>query len=96
MGNGIIDSQWNICVGCAILHRSFFKTQTAVPDACAACFDQYCWDGTIAASEATYNPSMKLQPLEDDEGETNSASTFGSMSWYGVLAAVAVAISILC
>ena len=95
MGNGTSDPQWNTCVGCAILHRSLGKTQTAVPDVCAACFRQYCWNGTIAASEATYSPKMKLQPLEEDEIETSSAMALRSMSWYGVLAAVVVATSIL-
>ena len=95
MGNGTSDPQWSTCVGCAILHRSFGKTQTAVPDACAACFRQYCWNGTIAASEVTYSPKMELQPLEDNESETSSAMALCSMSWYGVLAAVVVAMSIL-
>ncbi|KAI9836140.1 MAG: Lysophospholipase 1 [Thelocarpon superellum] len=47
--SGQRDSSWPVCVGCAILLRSFNETQTPVPAACQSCFEQYCWTDTIAA-----------------------------------------------
>ena len=65
MGNASLDAQWPTCVGCAILSRSFNRTNTKVPDACASCFKSYCWDGTInETAPATYNPSYKLKPID--------------------------------
>jgi lysophospholipase len=46
LGNGTLDRQWPVCVACAVLSRSFFKTGTNVPSACTACFLRYCWNGT--------------------------------------------------
>ncbi|KAG9578368.1 hypothetical protein KCU77_g11523, partial [Aureobasidium melanogenum] len=33
------DAQWPVCLGCAIMK----KTGAALPDACTACFDKYCY-----------------------------------------------------
>ncbi|PQE17983.1 Lysophospholipase protein [Rutstroemia sp. NJR-2017a BVV2] len=60
MGNGTVDSQWPTCVGCAILSRSFNKTGTTVPDACTACFQKYCWNGTTDTRDVTYEPNYIL------------------------------------
>lgn len=74
MGNGTVDSQWPTCAGCAILHRSFNKIGTAVPDACATCFRQYCWDGTLAPSKATYSPKMKLGAAKNEDETSDGGS----------------------
>lgn len=37
-GNGY--ESWGTCVACAVLAKSSSK----LPDACAACFDKYCWN----------------------------------------------------
>lgn len=47
-------TDWGICVGCAIISRSLHRTNTSVPRACADCFHQYCWDGTINST----NPGL--------------------------------------
>ncbi|KAH7302849.1 lysophospholipase catalytic domain-containing protein [Stachybotrys elegans] len=58
MHNATRDESWPICVGCAILHHSFERTNTTVPEACRSCFNQYCWNGTIDESEpAPYEPT---------------------------------------
>ncbi|RDW81347.1 lysophospholipase family protein [Aspergillus mulundensis] len=57
MGNSTEDSNWSACVGCAILSRSFDRTNETVPDICTQCFNRYCWDGTInSTTPADYNP----------------------------------------
>ena len=75
MGNGTINSQWPTCVGCAILHRSFSKTGTTLPEVCEACFREFCWDGSLASEETTYNPGLKLG------GKEGKAATSGVMAW---------------
>lgn len=34
------DEEWPVCLGCAIMQ----KTGTALPEACTACFDKYCYE----------------------------------------------------
>ncbi|KAL9616878.1 MAG: hypothetical protein Q9160_008300 [Pyrenula sp. 1 TL-2023] len=64
MGNGTVDADWPACVGCAVLHRSFNKTNTAVPDICNRCFDRYCWNGTLAeAPGVPYQPALKMKEV---------------------------------
>jgi len=64
-GNGTLDEQWSTCVGCAIITRSLERTKTEVPDVCTACFNKYCWDGTIKSDEPkAYAPAMKLEEIK--------------------------------
>ena len=56
--NGTLDTSWGTCVACAVLSRSFDRTQTPVPDACKTCFDKYCWDGRLNSTE----PAQKYEP----------------------------------
>lgn len=59
MGNGTIDSNWTVCVGCAILSRSMNRTGTAIPAKCADCFSKYCWNGTSNATvPSTFEPKQ--------------------------------------
>ncbi|KAL9115330.1 MAG: hypothetical protein Q9227_000651 [Pyrenula ochraceoflavens] len=61
MGNGTADSEWPTCVGCAILKRSFGRTNTKVPNACNRCFDRYCWNGTLSDDPPmNYLPQPRL------------------------------------
>jgi lysophospholipase len=62
MANGTTDESWPMCVGCAILSRSFHRTKTPVPTACTKCFDTFCWDGTRNSTKpAPYEPSLSLK-----------------------------------
>ncbi|KAL8995178.1 MAG: hypothetical protein Q9169_005037 [Polycauliona sp. 2 TL-2023] len=64
MGNGTVDPEWPVCVGCAILSRSLERTETEVPEACERCFQRYCWDGTTNETRPdTYAPEFKGQAL---------------------------------
>lgn len=65
LGNGTVDSQWPVCVACAVLSRSFSKTNTAVPDACTACFTKYCWTGELnSTTPSTYEPTPILGAIK--------------------------------
>lgn len=64
MGNGTVDPQWPVCVGCAVLSRSLERTKTPIPDACTQCFQKYCWDGkTNSTNPAPYEPPFKGQAI---------------------------------
>lgn len=62
MGNSTTDSDWSACVGCAILSRSFDRTNENIPDICTQCFNRYCWDGTTnTTTPAEYAPSTIIE-----------------------------------
>lgn len=59
-GTGSLDANWPACMACAALSRSLTRTGTAVPGGCSACFDRYCWDGTLNTTQAgVYEPALK-------------------------------------
>lgn len=63
-GNGTRDSEWPSCVGCAILSRSWNRTNTDVPEVCQKCFTKYCWDGKVdSKTPKPYFPEMVLDRL---------------------------------
>ena len=94
MGNGTVDSQWPTCVGCAILHRSLNRTGTAVSEVCEACFREFCWDGSLAAGDATYNPGLKLD-VKGTKGETSGVGEWRG-DWCKVLSTVLAVALLLC
>lgn len=86
--NGTVDSTWPMCVGCAILSRSFDRTGVTVPEACQTCFSKYCWDGSLNASTpASYEPSI----LRSDTSTQRSSG----MKYYPSAAAVLALAGIL-
>ncbi|KAF3066842.1 Lysophospholipase 1 [Trichoderma lentiforme] len=92
-GNSTRDSNWPVCVGCAMLSRSFERTRTPVPDACNKCFQQYCWNGTLAEQEpAEYNPSLFGTPIKI---ESIGARSAGSATMMTALAAVVCAVLLM-
>lgn len=67
MANSTRDADWSSCVGCAVLSRSFDRTNTTVPKTCKKCFERYCWDGTInSTTPAPYEPDTALAQLDLD------------------------------
>ncbi|KAI5468054.1 lysophospholipase catalytic domain-containing protein [Mariannaea sp. PMI_226] len=57
--NGTVDKDWPCCVGCAMLARSFDRTNTTYPAKCQSCFESYCWNGTIdEKTPAPYYPKF--------------------------------------
>jgi lysophospholipase len=65
MGNGTVNARWPTCVGCAIISRSLERNGAQVPDVCAGCFREFCWDGTLNSTVPdNYNPPLALSELE--------------------------------
>jgi lysophospholipase len=70
-GNGTMDSEWAACIGCAILARSFWKTETKVPSMCLNCFSRYCWNGTTNSTvPASYVPTHAIKSSGCAKGAT--------------------------
>ncbi|ROV95014.1 hypothetical protein VMCG_08359 [Cytospora schulzeri] len=86
-GNGTVDASWPACVACAVLSRSFDRTGTAVPDACADCFDRYCWNGTVDSTPISgeYEPAYKLDNVS---AKSAGVRAFGGGGVVGVAVAV--------
>lgn len=83
--NATRDEEWPVCVGCAMLQRSFARTDTEVPEACQQCFDRYCWNGTLSeeAPDGEYAPTILGEEI-DVQSEAGRA--------IGGVAALAVAV----
>lgn len=52
------------CVACGLIYRSLDRAGQVVPDACKACMQKHCWNGTVAdtPSEPSYDPALLLNP----------------------------------
>jgi lysophospholipase len=82
-GNGTIDSQWPTCMACAVMQRSWYKTNTQVPSVCQTCFDRYCWNGTVDSRNPTnYLPSYKIGKV----GTKSAAPDIKISIWVSTLA----------
>lgn len=93
MGNSTVDSTWSVCVACAILSRSFERTNTTVPSACSTCFTKFCWDGTLNATKPrTYAPTPILVQgrLLDDSASTTSPTVI-----VGIIVSVVIAVALI-
>lgn len=81
MGNGTVESTWTTCVGCAILHRSFGKTETSIPDVCQICLQKFCWDGSVDNPGAKYHPKPKIRSFrKSDSGESGTTNLSADIS----------------
>lgn len=81
MANSSGDPDWAICLSCAILSRSFDRTQTTVPNACTTCFDRYCWNGTTnSTTPSTYEPPMRYSNNAFNASSTSTSSSSSSSS----------------
>lgn len=62
-GNGTLDEEWPICLGCAAIERSLEKAGIETPAQCQRCFERYCWDGeSDDRATGVVNPSLVLDP----------------------------------
>ncbi|KAK2811916.1 hypothetical protein FQN49_008418, partial [Arthroderma sp. PD_2] len=92
MANGTRDANWPTCVGCAMLSRSFERTQTEVPEACKRCFQTYCWDGSLNSTKPhVYEPKLFLKAV-DLEGAASALQASGKLSV--VAATIAILLTI--
>jgi lysophospholipase len=62
-GNGILDQEWPICLGCAAIERSLEKAGMETPEQCKRCFKRYCWDGnSVDVATGIVDLSLVLDP----------------------------------
>ncbi|KAK1955821.1 lysophospholipase [Colletotrichum sublineola] len=88
-GNATLDAEWPVCVACAVLSRSMGRDRQSVPAACDACFQRYCWNGTLdTRAVAEYNPGFAIGNIEAN----SPAARAGVSLVAGVVGAVAVAV----
>jgi lysophospholipase len=52
------------CIACGLIYKSLLRLGQTLPEACNACFEAHCWNGTTADNPAKpiYNPSLILEP----------------------------------
>jgi lysophospholipase len=94
LGNGTEDSQWGVCVACAVLSRSWTRTNTDVPQACTDCFNRYCWNGTVDSSTPPeYDPTFKGQQVSIT-GESGGVALDASRVFVAVVA-IAVGVAVM-
>ncbi|BDD64010.1 Lysophospholipase 1 [Monascus purpureus] len=93
MGNSTLDANWSTCVGCAVLSRSFERTNTNVPDVCNKCFNTYCWNGTVNSTDPA--PFLPAMALGDVSTKDNVASVNGPTMLAVMAAAAAAVVSVL-
>lgn len=60
--NGTRDSEWSICVACAVIQRSNQRNNIPSSKQCQECFQKYCWNEKEDTADPTgskyYNPSL--------------------------------------
>jgi lysophospholipase len=98
IGNGTVEQEWSMCVGCVILQRSFERTNTAIPQQCTKCFRKHCWNGTIDSTPNSYDPPLGVARNVRWNGTVETSSATGkSLSYHSVwtLAGVALWVSFL-
>ncbi|KAM3074074.1 Lysophospholipase 1 [Clarireedia jacksonii] len=95
MGNGTLDSEWPTCIGCAVMARSWNRTGTKFPDVCNACFNRYCWNGTVDTSKPTpYQPTTRLTAIKLQSAAAHSGSANISLRYGAVMVVVLMMASI--
>ncbi|KAF4176058.1 hypothetical protein CNMCM8694_007068 [Aspergillus lentulus] len=89
-GNATVDKSWPSCVGCAILQRSMYRTNTSMPEVCNSCFKEYCWNGTVdSRTPPTYEPSQVLG------SKSTSAACREGLNWLAGAFAVGLSIWVI-
>ncbi|KAL9051072.1 MAG: hypothetical protein Q9162_006245 [Coniocarpon cinnabarinum] len=94
-GNGTLDANWDVCIGCAMLQRSLVRTGTPVPSACADCFGRYCWDGSLNTTASNYSATPRLGPSDAVDISAASSRQRGMGSLLALVVAVAVWVGVL-
>ncbi|KAE9368889.1 lysophospholipase [Stipitochalara longipes BDJ] len=62
-GNGTLDSEWPVCLGCAAIDRSLAKIGMKRAAQCEKCLNRYCWDGKYDDMDSgILDPSLVLDP----------------------------------
>lgn len=92
--NSTQDTEWPACVGCAMLARSFYRTNTSLPEQCKHCFERYCWNGTTnTTAPNSYYPTYVGEPINvKDSGGATSARAGVSVLLAAVVAVCVTAV----
>lgn len=94
--NSTRDADWSVCVGCAMLSRSFERTKTAVPEKCQQCFNKYCWDGKLDESKAKpYYPGFYSKPIDVKSSKSSGTGLAGARSEATIAAMVMGVMAVL-
>jgi lysophospholipase len=97
MGNSTLESNWPACVGCAVLARSFERTNTTPPKECQECFKTHCWNGTLNTTKPDWKPTLLLKDV-DSQGSKKDKKKSGAershLSWSFALSAVLICITV--
>lgn len=75
MGNATAgtDIAWPTCLACAMLTRSFQRSNTPIPDTCATCLSAYCWNGdTNISTPAPYSPAIGAPAFATSAGKVQA------------------------
>lgn len=80
MGNNTIESDWTVCLACAVLSRSLERTGTAVPSACSTCFQRHCWNGTKDESTPGVQPTFIIGNGTAGATGHSAATSYGAPS----------------
>ncbi|KAL5344958.1 Lysophospholipase 1 [Pseudogymnoascus australis] len=88
MSNGTLDSQWQTCVACAVLSRSFTRTDALVPADCTECFNRYCWNGSLNSTtpSSNYSPTFLWQEPSISSGASPMPRSIAFMFIAAVIA----------
>lgn len=77
---GNLSTDWQTCVGCALVRRAEERANVEQSDQCKKCFQQYCWDGSVYE-----DPSYKPKPNFTLSGLTdNPMKLMGNNSYIQV------------
>ncbi|TID07667.1 Lysophospholipase [Colletotrichum higginsianum] len=90
-GNSTLDAQWPVCVACAVLSRSMDRARETVPEACTACFQRYCWNGTLDTRDVEYNPDFSIGNIEVNSPAARAGASLAA----GVVSVAAVVMLVI-
>lgn len=81
--NGTVGN-WPTCFACAMTDRAFGYTASNRSQACAECFNTWCWDGQDnTTTPASYEPAVGKAPSFLADKQTNAPATGGSVPGQG-------------
>lgn len=88
MKNLTKDENFMGCISCAILRRKQESLNYTLPSECDACFEKYCWNGTVDATtpiSSTTSSSASSTSTSDSGNKENSARILAPRSTLSLL-----------
>ncbi|OAR01865.1 hypothetical protein LLEC1_01791 [Akanthomyces lecanii] len=94
--NATRDTEWPACVACAILARSFYRTNATVPRQCNKCFDRYCWKGNTNTStpNGPFNPTYYGKPIIVKDSAGLARASYATTQLLVIILSVAAMLAI--